>query len=435
MKPNKLLLCVLAATVTLTLSATSMAEAQVFDWQKFAGDTIKVFAKTPMFEEIILEMIPEFEKLTGMKVEYESMDATSYRSTLPIRLTAKTTDFDVMSTMSIVDGLRFLSAGWYEPLDKYILNGELTHPEWDFEDFPFGVQSNVMRVKGQVIEIPWETQTPLLYYRKDLFEEKGLAAVETFTDLEQAAEKLTDKINKFYGIALRGAGYQTTTPFSAFLYGFGGSWTDKEGNPTFDSPEAIEAIAAYGGLGYKYGPPGMASFGWKVPAQLFAQGRVAMFLDVNNLQPNIVNPEKSRVVGKVGYAKVPKGRAGRFPFVAAWGWAINAFSEKKEQAWYFIQWQSSKRVLDRLQLKGYPTSRISTMTSWEFKIKDKHPDFTRVNMESYAIGMRWMNPPYQAALEAREIVGAVVTRAIEGISIEEIRELARQANKELKELK
>ncbi len=433
MKRKSMVVFSVIAVVWL-LGAISMVQAAGFDWTKFAGDTLTVFVTSPPQRDELTKVMGQFEKLTGMKVRWEDMDATSYRSTLPIRLVAKSGEFDVTASMTIVDGEKYKSAGWYEPLDKFILNDNITHSDWDFNDFPAGVQEGVMRVGGEVVMIPWELQTQLLYYRRDLFQQRGIAPPDTFEDLEVAAEKLTDRSKQFYGIALRGSGYQTTTPFSAFLYGMGGSWLDEEGNPTVNTPEAIEAIVLYGRLGNKYGPPGIAAFDWKVPGQQMAQGRVAMFLDINISKAMLEDPEKSRVAGKIGYTMVPRGSAGRFPFVAGWGWTINPFSPKKEQAWYFIQWVTSRIMMEDMQLLGYPMPRESSWQSWKFAVEDETPDFTQTCLDSYEIGMPWMNPPIKAALEAREIIGAVVTHALEGISREQIIKEANEANKELGEL-
>ncbi len=413
------------------------AEEQVaeekFDWKKYSGESIYVFVADSGQVKYISPKLAEFEELTGIKVEVETADASSYRTALPMHLTAKSSSYDVVSTFNEVDGIQFFGNGWYVPLDEYINDPNVTSPDWDFNDFPEGLRES-MKVNGQTVSINWEAQTDLLYYRKDIFEEKGIEVPETFEDWEKVSMAVSDPENEFYGVALRGSGYQMTTPFSAFLYGYGGAWVDEEGNPTVNSEEAIDAFEMYGKLGNKYGPPGIVSFDWSVPSQIFQQGKVATFLDINLFVPDIENPDKSTVVGNVGYAPVPAGPAGSFPFIGGWAYYISPFSESKEAAWYFIQWATSKDINLQMKLDGWPSPRSSAWESDEFKAQDKTPEFTETVLWSYENARARMNPPISPGVEAREIVGVVGNLALEGASRDEIQEAANAANAELEEL-
>lgn len=412
---------------------TEEAQVEGFDWRRFEGETLRVFVTDNPVMEFVEPKLDEFEALTGMKVEFDSMDATSYRNNLPVRLTAQSGEFDVMSSMTVVDGLQFEANGWYEPLDPYINNPSLTNPDWDFEDFPEGIRQG-MQVGGDTVTVFWEAQTDLLYYRKDILEEQGLEVPETFEDWAKVAEAVHDPDNQFYGVALRGAGYQTTTPYSAFLYGYCSSWLDENGDANINSKEAVDAFEMYGKLGNQYGPPGIVAFDWQVPSQQLAQGRVFSFLDINLFVPTLENPDESRVAGDIGYAMVPAGPCGPKPFTAGWGWAINPFSQKKDQAWYFIQWATSKELNLEAKLNGWPSPRASAWESEEFVAQDPTPQFTEVVLNSYDIAITEMNPPVTPGVEAREIVGNVAILALEGASREEIQQAADEANADLQGL-
>lgn len=62
-------------------------------------------------------------------------------------------------------------------------------------------------------------------YRKDLFEQYGLAAPKTFEDIENAAKTISEKTHKqIAGITMRGQqGIQGVYVWAAYLWGFGGS--------------------------------------------------------------------------------------------------------------------------------------------------------------------------------------------------------------------
>lgn len=402
-----------------------------FDWKRFDGESLSVYIADTGQAEALNAKLSEFEGLTGIDVEIETADVTSYRQNLPVRLTARSTDFDVMATFPEVDGPQFSANGWYVPLDDFIENESITNADYDFEDFPEGVR-NAMQVDDATVTVLWEMQTDLVYYRQDLLEQAGLEVPTTFEEWEAAAAAIHDPANEIYGFALRGIPYQTTTPFSSFLYAHCGQWT-KDGVATIDTPEAIDAFEAYGRWG-AYGPPGITGFDWPVPSQQFAQGKVFAFLDINLFVGTLEDPSESTVVGKVGYAPVPEGECGRAPFIGGWGYGINPFSQKADAAWYFIQWATSAEMNVELKADGWPSPRQSAWNASEFIENDPTPEFTAVVLESTQIANARMNPPIAPGVQAREIAGLVSHTALEGISRSEIEELAAQQNAELQQL-
>lgn len=414
-------------------AGAAAAQQAGFNWKTYSGRSLRVFVPDVGQAKYVKPKLAEFEQLTGIKVSYETSDVTSYRRMLPVQLTAQSSDYDVIASFNEVDGLQFSSNGWYEPLEKYIQNPSLTASDWDFADFSPGVQRS-MKVGGKLVSINWEAQTDLVYYRKDLFAQKGLKAPDTFDDWVNAAKTLHNPNQNFYGVALRGNGYQMTTPFSAFLYASGGSWLGKNGKPAINSKEALNAFETYGKLGNQYGPPGIVSFDWQVPSQQFAQGNVATFLDINLFVPTLENPEKSKVAGKVGYAMVPRGSAGRAPFLAGWAYSLSPFSKQKEAGWYFIQWATNKDLNLAAKLDGWPSPRTSAWESAKFKEADKTPEFTQVVLRSYKEAVAQMNPPLSPGVQAREIVGVVGVLALQGGSRDALQKAADEANEKLQKL-
>ena len=148
-------------------------------------------------------------------------------------------------------------------------------------------------------------QTDLMYYRKDLLEQAGLEVPTTFEEWETAAAAVHDPESEIYGFALRGIPYQTTTPFSSFLYAHCGAWVE-DGKAAINTAEALDAFETYGRWG-AFGPPGITGFDWPVPSQQFAQGKVFAFLDVNLFVGQLEDPDESTVAGNIGFAPVPAG--------------------------------------------------------------------------------------------------------------------------------
>ena len=91
---------------------------------------------------------------------------------------------------------------------------------------------------------------------------------------------------------------------------FGGDWM-KDGKLTVNGPEAEAALAWYVDVMRKYAPAAAANWNWPDIADAFSQGTVANYIDAHSSASVVNNPEKSKVIGKVAYARWPKGPSGK----------------------------------------------------------------------------------------------------------------------------
>ena len=88
-----------------------------------------------------------------------------------------------------------------------------------------------------------------------------------------------------------------------------------------------------------------------------------------------VNPERFKVVGKIGFARWPKGPSGK-RVTSIWNWAMpinSALPERSRQAtWLYIQWAACEETQIR--------------TSFKFKGPGKRYGVNRTSL--------WANPEY-----------------------------------------
>jgi multiple sugar transport system substrate-binding protein len=92
------------------------------------------------------------------------------------------------------------------------------------------------------------------------------------------------------------------------------------------------------------------------------------------------NPERSKVIGKIGYARWPAGPTGkRVTSIWNWGFPINAaLSDKAKQAtWLFISWAAAAETQAR--------------TSWKFAGPAKRSGLNRSSL--------WRNAEYTKFLQ------------------------------------
>ena len=171
-------------------------------------------------------------------------------------------------------------------------------------------------VDGKPYGIPYDGEVTVQVYRKDLYDAKGLKPATTYDQLLSNAKALTDPAERIYGLVMRGfagAG-QNMYIYPSILRGFGGTWI-QNGKVVVNSPEAVKALQWYVDALTAYAPPAVRNWNWPDIADAFSQGTVATYLDAHPSAAVIANPEKSKVVGKIAYARWPKGpapRAGRF---------------------------------------------------------------------------------------------------------------------------
>ena len=112
-------------------------------------------------------------------------------------------------------------------------------------------------VDGTVAAVPSDGWGQLLVYRKDLFDAAGLAAPNTFANIETAAAELHDPGSNFFGITAANTGGEVFTQqtFEHFALANGCQMTDGSAI-TFDSPECVEAIEFFTRLLDSYSPGG-----------------------------------------------------------------------------------------------------------------------------------------------------------------------------------
>lgn len=395
-----------------TPTPTAVPKA-TFDWQKYKGTQIRVMLNQHPWTTAVQPYIPDFEKLTGIKVVLETYPEDQFRQKSLVELTTGAGTLDVFMSQPPQEGLKYARAGWYEDLKPYTTNPALVDPKYNFADFLPGT-INFSTVEGKLVVLPIQMEVEMLFYRKDLFQAAGLSVPKTLDELEAAAKKLNDPAKGVYGIATRGKKAAAVTMFSNYLYNFGGDWLDKDRKPTINTPEAVNALTYYGNLLKNYGPPGSVNNHWNEVVALFQQGKVAMFTDASVFYANVEDKEKSTVAGKVGYAPFPAGPKGNYYWLSGWGLAMAKSSKVKEASWYFIQWATSPEIALKTQSVGKVAgARKSVWDSAEGKAAFP-ADWIAAYVLSNEKATKPDRPPVVAVSEIRDAIGTAIVTAIEG---------------------
>ena len=264
----------------------------------------------------------------------------------------------------------YASNKWVEPLDRYLNDASLTDKGWFNYDDILKAWRDADSYEGKPYGIPYDGEVTVQVYRKDLYDAKGLKPADTLDDFVKNAAALNDPGNRMYGMALRGfagAG-QNMYIYPSIFREFGGNWF--AGNKVVvNTPEAVRALDWYVDAESKYAPPAVRNWNWPDIADAFSQGTVACYIDAHSSAAVLNNPEKSKVIGKVGFARWPRGPSGkRVTSIWDWGFPVNAaLPEKQKKAtWLFITWAAA--------------SETQARTSWKFNGPAKRSGINRTSL-------------------------------------------------------
>lgn len=126
--------------------------------------------------------------------------------------------------------------------------------------------------------IPNGISFTVLWVRSDWLKETN-SSVDTWENLFQAVENMTDKSAGHYGIAIRG-GKGGAKFLERQMYAYSGilSVFDENGKCTINDPKNVEFVERYLGLYGKYTAEGDLNYGWTELAAAFDSGAAGMII-------------------------------------------------------------------------------------------------------------------------------------------------------------
>jgi len=358
-----------------------------------------------------------FTEETGIILKYVIYPELELRDKLTLDLATGAGTFNVVG----IDNQyipEYAENGWILSLNPYI------KPEYELNDI-YDKYRATNSWEGQLYAIGLYGETTLLYYRKDLFRDAGIPTPETMEELLAAAKYFTNPPD-MYGIALRGLRGEGMNVYiwTGFLRSFGGKFFDSNWEPIFNSAEAVEATEFYKNLILNYAPPGCSSFSWSEVETAFEMDQVAMMIDASDMAFRAEDPAKSLVAGKVGYAPVPAGPAGRFPSIYTFSAAISKVGAKseleREAVAVWLQWATSKKMEwgKAMDWGIVSVTRESVLNQHPFFLK--HPDYAEAFNTDIGVALADYRPRIPEWRKFGDILGIYLEKIfIEEVSVQE----------------
>lgn len=351
-----------ATLVALAFSSSAFAWNLKEAAAPYKGTTVNIVGLERPSYQAAKELTPQFEKETGIHVNWTTFPYESTLKAETLNFVSQSNQYDAILS-DVVWPVTFASAGWVVPLQHFLDNPKLTNPDIDLGDF-FPVWLASFTVNDKLYGLPFDSYAGLLYYNKKMLKAAGFdGPPQTWSQLAQYAEKLTDKSKGQYGYVLQSAHNETQTAdaFARFLWPWGGRFLDvKNQKVMVNSPESIKGIEFRRKL-VKMMPSGIVSDDHPQVVQMLVQGKAAMITEWSAFYTTL---KHSAIGDNLGIAPEPKGPKRAASAFGGFAYMISSQVPTKQQnaAWLFIQWLTSKEMARPLLKHGAVVAREAADT-------------------------------------------------------------------------
>jgi multiple sugar transport system substrate-binding protein len=369
------------------------------------------------------QQIPEYEKLTGIKVEYEEVPFAQLHEKMILDFASKAGSYDFVAPLT--DWVTELVRGKYlEPLDDYIKKDPP-------EDWPNAFPKGLLRfqtVNGKLYGFPCHDGPIMLYYRKDLFEdpkEKAafkkkygyeLTPPETWKQFLDMAMFFNRPEKGLHGtvVAAKQGGQQLAYDFFLMLWSYGGDVFDAGMKPIFNSKAGINGLQYYVDLRnkWKVTPKASTTYDETENGPIYLNGNVALMWHWSHIAAWAEMPDRSKIIGKNGYTLFPvyDKNIPHTTLSIYWFFGVSSASKHKEEAYKLIKWLTNRENDKIAALNGTIACRLSTFHDPE--ILKQFPFYT--NIEKSLEGEVKTTPQIPEYAQVDDIIGVACSKVIAG---------------------
>jgi multiple sugar transport system substrate-binding protein len=312
-------------------AATAAPAAQAAPAQQGTGmATTIVFANrdTTGFRPKMVESFNKANKSIQLDYQEQGATTTDLHDKFVTVAGAKDSSVDIVS-MDVPFVPEFAAAGWTIPVDEILTKDE--QPKF-FQGTLHGAM-----YEDKLWGVPWYNNGPGLYYRKDLFDTKGLKPPKTYDELLTTAKAL--QTPDMAGFALQLS--QTEggiISWMEYLWGNGGDLVDDKLNVVLDKGSAaVDGMQKLLDFVYKDKIVPEAALQFKLSADvanLFSGGKAAMIRLWFSSYGDIAKPESAVKVAQWDVAPLPS-KDGAKPGAGClgdWNLGVSKFSKNQKAA-------------------------------------------------------------------------------------------------------
>jgi len=398
----------------LTLLAITVSAGAVF------AEEINLLMEGVPDTFIIQNLLPEFQRETGIKVNFEVVNYAQMHAKLLPQLMGRKGAYDAIVVDNYWAG-EFPAGGWLEPLDDLAKST----PSIELDKYVPSMLDMVGYYNKTLYMIPFYNYTMLLFYREDMMNDpdlkkeyqnkygRKLKIPNNLQDYVNLCTFMTRKDGKYagtYGASMMGLKPDPICmEWSNYLFSMGGDYYDRTTwKSTINKPEAVRSASLYVKNMTVSAPPGAPGYGFDEAIQLFNQGKAFSIVTFWMFYVDMQDPEKSKVAGHVGLSRMPGGAN----LNGGWGWAIPKSSPNKEAAWKFISWVESFPIAKKRALAGGAPTRRDVFNDPE--VAAKYPWYPQV---ADILKTAKPVPEFAYSTQMIEVVGRELSLMIQGKDI------------------
>jgi multiple sugar transport system substrate-binding protein len=311
---------------TLTAAAALTALGTTLTAQELRVIVAEYSSATgPYFEEVAAgfeEQNPDAD----IQIEVVPWDVLLQRLTTDIS-GGSTPDLSIIGTRWLID---FVSEGIAAPLDEYM--------DDDFRSRFIDVFLEPSVLEGRTYGLPIAASARAMYYNRDLLDQAGIdGPPDTWSELMEDAQAISDLGEDIAGFGLQGSEIETDVYFYYAFWAFGGDLVDEDGTSGLDTEAGYQAAQLYKDLiDAGVTQPGVTGYTREEVQNLFKQGRVGMMITAPFLSTQIASEAPDLNYGVAAIPAGPEGARGTYGVTDSIIMFEN--SQNKDLAWNFLDY-------------------------------------------------------------------------------------------------
>lgn len=347
------------------------ATAMLASTTAFAADMSIVTGATGNDLAFMQAQLDEFNKATGNNVKVVPMPSstTDQFGQYKLWLAAGNSDIDAYMTDVI----------WAPQLaDQFV---DLTAAAKDVagQHFPSIIESQT--VNGKLVAIPYFTDAPALYYRKDLLEKYKLSAPKTWDEMAAAAKTVLDgeKNPDLQGFVFQGNAYEglTCDALEWVKSAGGGQIVEADGTISINNEKAAAALERVKGWIGTISPKGVLAYQEEESRGVWQLGN-AVFMRNWPYAYSLGNGADSKVKDKFDVVPLPSSGEGTTSAATLGGWnlAVSKYSKHPEEAVKLVMFLAS---MESQKKNALTNTHLPTIVSLydDADIKAQQPVLTK----------------------------------------------------------
>src|ERR1700693_3169924 len=311
------------------------------------------------------QLLPEFQSShPTIKVNIVTLPEDQLRQQVTQDVAAKSGRYDLF-TIGTYEVPLWAKKGWIENLSPYIAKDSSYAPA----DLNPGIKG-ALSYNSNRYAVPFYGESSMLMYRKDMLSAAGVTMPDHPTWDQVAAAAKAVNSSKVNGICLRGLpGWgEQLAPLDTVVNTYGGRWFDQSWNATLNTPQWHDAVTFYIDLLKSAGEPGAGNAGFTECLNAYNSGKVSMWYDAA-VAASFFTGDAAK---NSGYAFAPTKVKDWSGWLWAWSLGMPSSSKKKDAAWTFADWATSKDYAKLVGTKlGWarvsPGTRTSTYAIPEYQ--------------------------------------------------------------------